>query len=168
MQKYRCSKCRLLHFGDTPPLVCPLCTAPESAFTEDTEASRSLDEYAALQVRGDSWEATHLGHYALQCETLGIPHLSPPLLAMAQDELRHATGFARWSGAAATRDELLDSFKTLLEGKKGSRKLKLEGASLAYAEGNVPLAAWFRVCAEDEERHIRTLEWALRQFQKFA
>lgn len=167
MQKYRCSKCRLLHFGDAPPPDCPLCNAPESAFTEDTEESRSLEEYTLLQIRGDSWEATHIGHYALQCETLGIPHISPPLVAMAQDELRHATGFARWSESPAARDELLSSLKALLEGKKGSRKLKLEGASLAHAEGNLSLAAWFRICAEDEERHIRTLEWALRQFQKF-
>ncbi|MBB5021513.1 rubrerythrin family protein [Desulfurispira natronophila] len=162
----RCNKCRTIYFGDPLPSVCPNC-----GFADSLEPFRGEtmepEQYLKTQISGDSWEAVRLNAYAAMAEQMGYAQVGIVLRQMAQEEFEHASGFVRHSEFTNDRSEMMERLKRVIEGKKGSRKLKIEGSSQAGVAEDLSLQAWFRTCADDERRHVKNLEWCLKQLQKY-
>ncbi|ADU64806.1 hypothetical protein Selin_0047 [Desulfurispirillum indicum S5] len=165
MSTYRCNKCRMLSFSEPSPSTCPHCSY-EDTFEEFNGETMDMEQYIKTQISGDSWEATRLMAYGLLAQQLGYPQVADVMGKLAEEELRHAAGFVQRDEDTTDKNDIMEMIKKLIEGKKGSRKLKLEGSSHARAAENPQMESWFRTCADDEKRHIKSLEWCLKQLQK--
>lgn len=167
MRKWKCGVCGYVHTGDNPPEKCPVCGAPASKFTEVNEGGKNLDEYINAQINGEAWEVTHYLAAALLADKLGFANIGETFRTIAFEEAYHGANYIYRSGAMGTsKDQLVDFAAKMIEAEKGAHKMKTEGFSLALSEGKDEIAAFFKISAEDEARHAKMWEWALKELKK--
>ncbi len=125
MRKWVCTICGFVHYGETPPEVCPQCKAPSSKFGDRTNmAAGWADEHRVGIAQGcdatvvDGLRAHYLGecsevatHLAMarQAEREGYPEVAAALRQVAQEEAAHAARLAELLGEgveASTKNNL--------------------------------------------------------------
>ena len=167
MKKWKCGICGYVHTGDTPPEKCPVCGAPASKFVEVTEGGKSLKEYIDAQIGGEAWEVTHYLAAALMADKLGYANISETFRTIAMEEAYHGANYVYRSGELGdSKEELMGFVKKMIAAEIGAHKMKTEGFSLALSEGRDEMAAFFKISAEDELRHSKMWQWALKELEK--
>jgi len=167
MKRWKCGICGYVHTGDTEPEKCPVCGAPASKFTELTEEGKSLDEYINAQINGEAWEVTHYLAAALLADNLGYPNIGETFRTIAMEEAYHGANYIYRSKAlGSTKPQLIDFVTKMIEAEKGAHRMKTEGFALALSEGKDEMAAFFKISAEDEARHSKMWQWALKELEK--
>jgi Rubrerythrin len=167
MKRWKCGVCGYVHTGDNPPEKCPICGAPASKFTEVKGEEKNLNEYVNAQINGEAWEVTHYLAAALLADKLGYANIAETFRTIAMEEAYHGANYVyRSAELGTTKDELKDFVKKMIQAEIGAHKMKTEGFSLALAEGKDELAAFFKISAEDEARHSKMWQWALKELEK--
>lgn len=167
MKRWKCGVCGYVHTGDTPPARCPICGAPLNKFTEVTDEGKNLDEYINAQINGEAWEVTHYLAAAYLADKLGYANIAETFRTIAMEEAYHGANYVYRSGELGTTKEQLKEFvEKMIKAEVGAHKMKTEGFSLALSEGKDELASFFKISAEDEFRHSKMWQWALKELEK--
>ena len=167
MKKFVCTVCGYVHEGDSAPEMCPICKAPASKFTEQSDVMSWADEHRVGVAQGApaeiidglranfTGECTEVGMYlamARVAEREGYPEIGAFYKLAAFEEAEHAAKFAELLGEVVT-DSTKKNLEMRIEAENGATAGKLEIAKLAKSLNLDAIHDTVHEMAKDEARH---------------
>jgi len=178
MKKFVCSVCGYVHEGDAAPEFCPICKAPASKFTEQSEGMSWAAEHVVGVAQGVSEDilkdlrANFEGECSEVCMYLamarvahreGYPEIGLYWEKAAWEEAEHAAKFAELLGEVVHSD----TKKNLMlraEAECGACAGKKELAARAKELGYDAVHDTVHEMAKDEARHGRGFDGLLKRY----
>ena len=167
MAKWVCNVCGYVHEGDTPPEFCPICKAPASKFTKQSEDMVWASEHVvgvasdvADDIKDDlranfQAECSEVGMYLAMARVAfreGYPEVGLYYEKAAYEEAEHAAKFAELLGEVIT-DSTKKNLELRIEAENGATAGKTDLAKRAKAANLDAIHDTVHEMARDEARH---------------
>ena len=179
MKKFVCGICGYVHVGDAPPEKCPLCNAPSSKFTEQTEGELDWADQHLIGVAKDvdpriieglqanfMGECTEVGMYlamSRQADREGLPEVAEAYKRIAFEEAEHASRFAEMLGEVVHADTK-KNLELRVDAEYGACKGKKELAVLAKELNLDAIHDTVHEMCKDEARHGCAFNGLLKRY----
>ncbi len=176
--KFVCQVCGYVHEGDAAPEKCPVCNAPASKFTQQSEEKVWAAEHVVGVAQGVSQdilddlranfngECSEVGMYLAMARVAhreGYPEIGLYWEKAAWEEAEHAAKFAELLGEvmkATTKDNL----KWRVDCEFGATAGKVDLAKCAKKNNLDAIHDTVHEMARDEARHGKAFEGLLKRY----
>lgn len=180
MKKYVCLVCGYVYEGEEAPAECPICHAPASKFSEQSEdmtwaaehvigIAKGVDQRIIDGLRENfTGECTEVGMYLAMSRAAhreGYPEIGLYWEKAALEEADHAAKFAEMLGEVVS-ESTKENLKVRVEAENGATKGKTELAKLAKELGLDAIHDTVHEMARDEARHGKAFEGLLNRYFK--
>ncbi len=180
MKKYVCLVCGYVYEGEEAPAECPICHAPASKFSEQSEdmtwaaehvigIAKGVDQRIIDGLRENfTAECTEVGMYLAMSRAAhreGYPEIGLYWEKAALEEADHAAKFAEMLGEVVS-ESTKENLKVRVEAENGATKGKTELAKLAKELGLDAIHDTVHEMARDEARHGKAFEGLLNRYFK--
>ena len=167
MKKFVCQVCGYVHEGDSAPESCPLCKAPASKFTEQSDEMTWASEHVLGVAQGVSEdiitdlrsnfnaECSEVGMYLAMARVAyreGYPEIGAYWEKAAYEEAEHAAKFAELLGEVLS-DSTKKNLEMRIEAENGATAGKTDLAKRAKAANLDAIHDTVHEMARDEARH---------------
>ena len=178
MAKVVCQVCGYVYEGDAAPAECPVCHAPASKFTAQSEERTWAAEHVVGVAQGVSQdiiddlranfngECSEVGMYLAMARVAhreGYPEIGLYWEKAAWEEAEHAAKFAELLGEVVT-DSTKKNLEMRVEAENGATLGKTELAKLAKAKGLDAIHDTVHEMARDEARHGKAFAGLLKRY----
>ncbi|MBR0466259.1 MAG: NADH peroxidase [Clostridia bacterium] len=178
MKKFVCLVCGYTYEGESAPEECPICHAPASKFSEQSEErswaaehvvgiAKGVDERIVEGLRSNfQGECSEVGMYLAMARVAhreGYPEIGLYWEKAAYEEAEHAAKFAEMLGEVVT-DSTKENLKVRVEAENGATLGKTELAKLAKELGLDAIHDTVHEMARDEARHGKAFEGLLIRY----
>ncbi len=178
MKKYVCLVCGYVYEGEEAPAECPVCHAPASKFSEQSEdmtwaaehvigIAKGVDQRIIDGLRENfTGECTEVGMYLAMSRAAhreGYPEIGLYWEKAALEEADHAAKFAEMLGEVVS-ESTKENLKVRVEAENGATKGKTELAKLAKELGLDAIHDTVHEMARDEARHGKAFEGLLVRY----
>lgn len=178
MKKYVCLVCGYVYEGEEAPAECPICHAPASKFSEQSEdmtwaaehvigIAKGVDQRIIDGLRENfTAECTEVGMYLAMSRAAhreGYPEIGLYWEKAALEEADHAAKFAEMLGEVVS-ESTKENLKVRVEAENGATKGKTELAKLAKELGLDAIHDTVHEMARDEARHGKAFEGLLVRY----
>jgi len=178
MKKFVCQVCGYVHEGDTAPEFCPICKAPSSKFTEQSEDMTWAAEHVLGVAQGSSedimmdlranfeGECTEVGMYLAMSRVAfreGYPEIGLYYQQAAYEEADHASRFAELLGEVLT-DSTKKNLELRVAAENGATAGKFDLAKRAKEANLDAIHDTVHEMARDEARHGRAFKGLLDRY----
>lgn len=178
MKKYVCLVCGYVYEGEEAPAECPICHAPVSKFSEQSEdmtwaaehvigIAKGVDQRIIDGLRENfTAECTEVGMYLAMSRAAhreGYPEIGLYWEKAALEEADHAAKFAEMLGEVVS-ESTKENLKVRVEAENGATKGKTELAKLAKELGLDAIHDTVHEMARDEARHGKAFEGLLVRY----
>ena len=178
--KYVCSVCGYVYEGEEPPAQCPICKAPASKFTVQSEdktwaaehvvgVASGVDQRVIDGLRENfNGECSEVGMYLAMARVAhreGYPEIGLYWEKAAYEEAEHAAKFAELLGEVVT-DSTKKNLEMRVDAENGATAGKTELAKLAKELGYDAIHDTVHEMARDEARHGKAFEGLLKRYFK--
>lgn len=178
MKKYVCLVCGYVYEGEEAPAECPICHAPASKFSEQSEdmtwaaehvigIAKGVDQRIVDGLRENfTGECTEVGMYLAMSRAAhreGYPEIGLYWEKAALEEADHAAKFAEMLGEVVS-ESTKENLKVRVEAENGATKGKTELAKLAKELGLDAIHDTVHEMARDEARHGKAFEGLLVRY----
>ncbi len=178
MKKYVCLVCGYVYEGEEAPAECPICHAPASKFSEQSEdmtwaaehvigIAKGVDQRIIDGLRENfTGECTEVGMYLAMSRAAhreGYPEIGLYWEKAALEEADHAAKFAEMLGEVVS-ESTKENLKVRVEAENGATKGKTELAKLAKELGLDAIHDTVHEMARDEARHGKAFEGLLVRY----
>lgn len=178
MKKFVCLVCGYTYEGESAPEECPICHAPASKFSEQSDErswaaehvvgiAKGVDERIVEGLRSNfQAECTEVGMYLAMARVAhreGYPEIGLYWEKAAYEEADHAAKFAEMLGEVVT-DSTKENLKVRVEAENGATLGKTELAKLAKELGLDAIHDTVHEMARDEARHGKAFEGLLIRY----
>lgn len=180
MKKYVCLVCGYVYEGEEAPAECPICHAPASKFSEQSEdmtwaaehvigIAKGVDQRIIDGLRENfTAECTEVGMYLAMSRAAhreGYPEIGLYWEKAALEEADHAAKFAEMLGEVVS-ESTKENLKVRVEAENGATKGKTELAKLAKELGLDAIHDTVHEMARDEARHGKAFKGLLDRYFK--
>ena len=180
MKKFVCTICGYVHEGDTAPVKCPTCGAPDTKFMEQKEGLAWAAEHVVGVAKGVDpeiieglrmnfqGECTEVGMYLAMARVAhreGYPEIGLYWEKAAYEEAEHAAKFAELLGEVVT-DSTKKNLEMRVEAENGATMGKFELAKRAKELNLDAIHDTVHEMARDEARHGKAFEGLLKRYFK--
>ena len=180
MKKYVCLVCGYVYEGEEAPAECPICHAPASKFSEQSEdmtwaaehvigIAKGVDQRIIDGLRENfTGECTEVGMYLAMSRAAhreGYPEIGLYWEKAALEEADHAAKFAEMLGEVVS-ESTKENLKVRVEAENGATKGKTELAKLAKELGLDAIHDTVHEMARDEARHGKAFKGLLDRYFK--
>ena len=178
MKKFVCQVCGYVHEGDTAPEFCPICKAPASKFTEQSEEMTWAAEHVLGVAQGASedimkdlranfeGECSEVGMYLAMSRVAlreGYPEIGMYYQKAAYEEADHASRFAELLGEVLT-DSTKKNLELRVAAENGTTAGKFDLAKRAKAANLDAIHDTVHEMARDEARHGKAFKGLLDRY----
>lgn len=178
MKKFVCSVCGYVHEGDAAPEFCPICKAPASKFTEQSEGmswaaehvvgvAQGVDEEILQGLRDNfNGECSEVGMYLAMARVAhreGYPEIGLYWEKAAYEEAEHAAKFAELLGEVIT-DSTKKNLEMRVDAECGATEGKMAIAKKAKELGLDAIHDTVHEMARDEARHGKAFKGLLERY----
>ncbi|WP_313134274.1 NADH peroxidase [Anaerocolumna sp.] len=178
MKKFVCQVCGYVHEGDTAPELCPICKAPGSKFTEQSEDMTWAAEHVLGVAQGSSedimmdlranfeGECSEVGMYLAMSRVAfreGYPEIGLYYQQAAYEEADHASRFAELLGEVLT-DSTKKNLELRVAAENGATAGKFDLAKRAKEANLDAIHDTVHEMARDEARHGRAFKGLLDRY----
>ena len=178
MKKFVCQVCGYVHEGDAAPELCPICKAPSSKFTEQSEEMTWAAEHVVGVAQGASEdimmdlranfeaECTEVGMYLAMARVAfreGYPEIGLYYEKAAYEEADHASRFAELLGEVIT-DSTKKNLELRVAAENGATAGKFDLAKRAKAANLDAIHDTVHEMARDEARHGKAFQGLLERY----
>ena len=178
MKKFVCQVCGYVHEGDTAPEFCPICKAPASKFTEQSEEMTWAAEHVLGVAQGASedimkdlranfeGECSEVGMYLAMSRVAlreGYPEIGMYYQKAAYEEADHASRFAELLGEVLT-DSTKKNLELRVAAENGATAGKFDLAKRAKAANLDAIHDTVHEMARDEARHGKAFKGLLDRY----
>ncbi|MBR3145291.1 MAG: NADH peroxidase [Clostridia bacterium] len=178
MKKFVCLVCGYTYEGESAPEECPICHAPASKFSEQSDErswaaehvvgiAKGVDERIVEGLRSNfQGECSEVGMYLAMARVAhreGYPEIGLYWEKAAYEEAEHAAKFAEMLGEVVT-DSTKENLKVRVEAENGATLGKTELAKLAKELGLDAIHDTVHEMARDEARHGKAFEGLLYRY----
>lgn len=178
MKKYVCAICGYVHEGNELPEKCPVCNAPASKFSEQSEELVFADEHRIGAAQGvDSeiidglkanftGECTEVGMYlamSRQADREGYPEIAEAFKRYAFEEAEHAAKFAELLGEIVYADTK-KNLQLRFDAEHGAADGKMKLAKRAKELNLDAIHDTVHEMAKDEARHGKGFQGLLARY----
>ncbi len=165
--KFVCQVCGYVHEGDAAPEACPICKAPASKFTAQSEEMTWASEHVVGVAQGTpddimadlrdnfTGECTEVGMYLAMARVAfreGYPEIGMYYEKAAFEEAEHAAKFAELLGEVVT-DSTKKNLELRIDAENGATAGKTDLAKRAKALNLDAIHDTVHEMARDEARH---------------
>ena len=180
MAKYVCNVCGYVHEGPEAPDACPVCRAPKSKFTEQSEdmvwaaehtlgVAQGVDPEIIEGLRMNfNGECSEVGMYLAMARVAyreGYPEIGEYYTRAAYEEAEHAAKFAELLGEVLT-DSTKKNLQMRVDAENGATAGKVEIAKRAKELGLDAIHDTVHEMARDEARHGKAFAGLLNRYFK--
>ena len=178
MKKYVCLVCGYVYEGEAAPAECPICHAPASKFSEQSEEKTWAAEHVVGIAKGVDQriidglrenfnaECSEVGMYLAMARVAhreGYPEIGLYWEKAAYEEADHAAKFAEMLGEVVT-DSTKKNLEMRADAENGATAGKTELAKLAKELGLDAIHDTVHEMARDEARHGKAFEGLLYRY----
>ena len=176
MAKWVCNVCGYVHEGDTAPDACPICKAPASKFTKQSDEMVWAAEHVVGVAQGapediiqdlrDNFtgECSEVGMYLAMSRVAyreGYPEIGEYWKTAAFEEAEHAAKFAELLGEVLT-DSTKKNLEMRVDAENGATAGKTDLAKRAKALNLDAIHDTVHEMARDEARHGKAFAGLLK------
>ena len=178
MKKFVCNVCGYVHEGEEAPARCPLCGAPASKFSEQSEerswaaehivgVAKDVDPEIIEGLRMNfNGECTEVGMYLAMARVAhreGYPEIGLYWEKAAYEEAEHAAKFAELLGEVVT-SSTKKNLELRVDAENGATAGKFELAKRAKELNLDAIHDTVHEMARDEARHGKAFEGLLKRY----
>ena len=178
MAKYVCQVCGYVYEGDAAPASCPVCMAPASKFTLQSEDKVWASEHVVGVAQGVSQdiledlranfqgECSEVGMYLAMARVAyreGYPEVGMYYEKAAYEEAEHAAKFAELLGEVVT-NSTKKNLQLRVDAENGATAGKTDLANRAKAANLDAIHDTVHEMARDEARHGKAFESLLKRY----
>ena len=178
MSKYVCQICGYVHEGDSAPESCPICKAPASKFTLQSEELSWAAEHVVGVAKGVSedilkdlranfqGECSEVGMYLAMARVAyreGYPEVGSYYEKAAFEEAEHAAKFAELLGEVIT-DSTKKNLELRVAAENGATAGKFDLAKRAKEANLDAIHDTVHEMARDEARHGKAFKGLLDRY----
>lgn len=178
MSKYVCQICGYVHEGDSAPESCPICKAPASKFTLQSEELSWAAEHVVGVAKGVSddilkdlranfeGECSEVGMYLAMARVAyreGYPEVGSYYEKAAHEEAEHASKFAELLGEVIT-DSTKKNLELRVAAENGATAGKFDLAKRAKEANLDAIHDTVHEMAKDEARHGKAFKGLLDRY----
>ncbi|MBO5067334.1 MAG: NADH peroxidase [Clostridia bacterium] len=178
MKKFVCTICGYVHEGDSAPVKCPTCGAPDTKFKAQADGLSWAAEHVVGVAKGVdpeiieglrmnfAGECTEVGMYLAMARVAhreGYPEIGLYWEKAAYEEAEHAAKFAELLGEVVT-DSTKKNLEMRVEAENGATEGKFELAKKAKALNLDAIHDTVHEMARDEARHGKAFEGLLKRY----
>jgi rubrerythrin len=178
MKKFVCQVCGYVHEGDAAPEFCPICKAPASKFTEQSEEMAWAAEHVLGVAQGSSedimmdlranfeGECSEVGMYLAMARVAfreGYPEIGLYYEKAAYEEADHASRFAELLGEVLT-DSTKKNLELRVAAENGATAGKFDLAKRAKEANLDAIHDTVHEMARDEARHGKAFKGLLDRY----
>ena len=178
MKKFVCTICGYVHEGDTPPVKCPTCGAPDTKFSAQADEKTWAAEHVVGVAQGVDpeiieglrmnfqGECTEVGMYLAMARVAhreGYPEIGLYWEKAAYEEAEHAAKFAELLGEVVT-NSTKKNLEMRVEAENGATLGKFELAKKAKQLNLDAIHDTVHEMARDEARHGKAFEGLLKRY----
>ena len=178
MKKYVCMVCGYVYEGNEPPKECPVCKAPASKFSEQSEEMTWAAEHVVGVAQGAPEDIMNdlRSNYEGECREVGMylamarvayregyPEIGQYWEKAAYEEADHASRFAELLGEVVT-DSTKKNLEMRVEAENGATAGKTDLAKRAKALNLDAIHDTVHEMARDEARHGKGFEGLLKRY----
>ena len=176
--KYVCQVCGYVHEGDSAPEQCPICKAPASKFTAQSDEMTWASEHVVGVAQGVSediltdlrdnftGECSEVGMYLAMARVAfreGYPEIGMYYEKAAYEEAEHAAKFAELLGEVLT-DSTKKNLQMRVDAENGATAGKTDLAKRAKAANLDAIHDTVHEMARDEARHGKAFKGLLERY----
>ncbi len=178
--KFVCQVCGYVHEGDAAPEACPICKAPASKFTAQSEEMTWASEHVLGVAQGTpedimadlrdnfTGECTEVGMYLAMARVAyreGYPEIGMYYEKAAYEEAEHASKFAELLGEVVT-DSTKKNLELRIDAENGATAGKTDLAKRAKALNLDAIHDTVHEMARDEARHGKAFQGLYNRYFK--
>ena len=178
MKKFVCTICGYVHDGDSAPVKCPTCNAPDTKFKAQAEGMTWAAEHVVGVAKGApediiadlranfEGECTEVGMYLAMARVAhreGYPEIGLYWEKAAWEEAEHAAKFAELLGEMLS-DSTKKNLEVRIDAENGATNGKFELAKKAKELGLDAIHDTVHEMARDEARHGKAFEGLLARY----
>jgi len=178
MKKFVCQVCGYVYEGEAAPAECPVCKAPASKFTEQSDTMTWAAEHVVGVAQGSSedimedlranftGECSEVGMYlamSRQAFREGYPEIGSYYEKAAFEEAEHASKFAELLGEVLTTSTK-KNLQMRVEAENGATAGKTDLAKRAKAANLDAIHDTVHEMARDEARHGKAFQALLNRY----
>ena len=180
MAKWVCNVCGYVYEGDSAPEACPICKAPASKFTKQSDEMTWAAEHVVgvasdvpEDIKNDlrdnfTGECSEVGMYLAMSRVAfreGYPEIGLYWEKAAYEEAEHAAKFAELLGEVVT-DSTKKNLEMRVEAENGATAGKTDLAKRAKALNLDAIHDTVHEMARDEARHGKAFKGLLERYFK--
>ena len=180
MAKWVCNVCGYVYEGDAAPEACPICKAPASKFTKQSDEMTWAAEHVVgvasdvpEDIKNDlrdnfTGECSEVGMYLAMSRVAfreGYPEIGLYWEKAAYEEAEHAAKFAELLGEVVT-DSTKKNLEMRVEAENGATAGKTDLAKRAKALNRDAIHDTVHEMARDEARHGKAFKGLLERYFK--
>ena len=180
MAKWVCNVCGYVYEGDAAPEACPICKAPASKFTKQSDEMTWAAEHVVgvasdvpEDIKNDlrdnfTGECSEVGMYLAMSRVAfreGYPEIGLYWAKAAYEEAEHAAKFAELLGEVVT-DSTKKNLEMRVEAENGATAGKTDLAKRAKALNLDAIHDTVHEMARDEARHGKAFKGLLERYFK--
>ena len=180
MAKWVCNVCGYVYEGDAAPEACPICKAPASKFTKQSDEMTWAAEHVVgvasdvpEDIKNDlrdnfTGECSEVGMYLAMSRVAfreGYPEIGLYWEKAAYEEAEHAAKFAELLGEVVT-DSTKKNLEMRVEAENGATAGKTDLAKRAKALNLDAIHDTVHEMARDEARHGKAFKGLLERYFK--
>ena len=180
MAKWVCNVCGYVYEGDAAPEACPICKAPASKFTKQSDEMTWAAEHVVgvasdvpEDIKNDlrdnfTGECSEVGMYLAMSRVAfreGYPEIGLYWEKAAYEEAEHAAKFAELLGEVVT-DSTKKNLEMRVEAENGASAGKTDLAKRAKALNLDAIHDTVHEMARDEARHGKAFKGLLERYFK--
>ena len=180
MAKWVCNVCGYVYEGDSAPEACPICKAPASKFTKQSDEMTWVAEHVVgvasdvpEDIKNDlrdnfTGECSEVGMYLAMSRVAfreGYPEIGLYWEKAAYEEAEHAAKFAELLGEVVT-DSTKKNLEMRVEAENGATAGKTDLAKRAKALNLDAIHDTVHEMARDEARHGKAFKGLLERYFK--